>query len=282
MNPQTIGNNIRSLREEAGLTQTRLAEVLHVTFQTVSKWETGQSYPDVAMLPEIAGHFGVSLDHLFRDNSSAYKNKAQRLMSMYALNTDDMELYEKAHREFARMTDPDSSDHFCWAVLWELGMEYHRRQAEAHYIAAQDGSDKSRQQYILFLAHQDRREEALALAQIPADRILALQALKETEAAYREGLEALNATPNDPVLMDLMGDVCHKLGRDEEAETYWTRVLAQDPDFMDAAYACAELYLQREDTANAKVTLELIGSWNKEHGFTVENAWVRAKLQELE
>ena len=49
-----IGKNIRSLREERGLTQEELAQALFVTRQTVSNYETGRSRPDIEMLVRIA------------------------------------------------------------------------------------------------------------------------------------------------------------------------------------------------------------------------------------
>ena len=60
-----MGKEIRRLRIDRGLTQEALASALHVTAQTVSKWECGTSFPDVQMLPEIAVFFGVSIDRLF-------------------------------------------------------------------------------------------------------------------------------------------------------------------------------------------------------------------------
>ena len=60
-----MGKEIRRLRTDRGLTQEALASALHVTAQTVSKWECGTSFPDVQMLPEIAVFFGVSIDRLF-------------------------------------------------------------------------------------------------------------------------------------------------------------------------------------------------------------------------
>ena len=60
-----MGKEIRRLRNARGLTQEALAAALHVTAQTVSKWECGNSIPDVQMLPEIAVFFGVSIDRLF-------------------------------------------------------------------------------------------------------------------------------------------------------------------------------------------------------------------------
>ena len=62
----TIGNNIKHLRTEAGLTQRVLAYKLQISIQAVSKWEQGKSYPDVTMLPQIAKIFSVSIDRLFQ------------------------------------------------------------------------------------------------------------------------------------------------------------------------------------------------------------------------
>ena len=60
-----MGKEIRRLRLDRGLTQEALAAALHVSAQTVSKWECGNSVPDVQLLPEIAVYFGVSIDQLF-------------------------------------------------------------------------------------------------------------------------------------------------------------------------------------------------------------------------
>lgn len=61
----TIGNMIAVLRKEKNMTQETLANALGVTNQAVSKWESEQSCPDIALLPAIADLFGVSLDYLF-------------------------------------------------------------------------------------------------------------------------------------------------------------------------------------------------------------------------
>lgn len=52
------------LREENGIAQIELAERLHVTRQTVSRWEGGKTEPDVDTLIAIAKIFGVSLDYV--------------------------------------------------------------------------------------------------------------------------------------------------------------------------------------------------------------------------
>ena len=60
----TIGETIKKLRKAKGMTQEELAEVIHVSYQAVSKWENGGS-PDLEMLPVLANTFGVTIDELF-------------------------------------------------------------------------------------------------------------------------------------------------------------------------------------------------------------------------
>lgn len=64
-----IGEIIKELRKAKGISQEALANVLGVTFQAVSKWETGVTAPDVVMIPAIASFFGVSIDELFDYNT---------------------------------------------------------------------------------------------------------------------------------------------------------------------------------------------------------------------
>jgi len=63
---QIIAKNISELRTSAGLTQLELAEKLNYSDKAVSKWERGESTPDVAVLTQIADLFGVPLDYLVR------------------------------------------------------------------------------------------------------------------------------------------------------------------------------------------------------------------------
>ena len=57
----SISNNIKRLRQQAGLTQDQLAEKLFVTRQTVSLWENGKTQPDIQTLERIAAVFQVDL-----------------------------------------------------------------------------------------------------------------------------------------------------------------------------------------------------------------------------
>lgn len=59
-----LGENIARYRKAQGLTQAALADILGVTFQAVSKWETGQTAPETGLLPPLADALDVSVDRL--------------------------------------------------------------------------------------------------------------------------------------------------------------------------------------------------------------------------
>lgn len=61
-----LGKRLQELRREKGLSQEALAERLGVTRQAVSKWETGESLPDVYRLAQLSELFGVTTDYLIK------------------------------------------------------------------------------------------------------------------------------------------------------------------------------------------------------------------------
>lgn len=100
-----FGENIKRLRKEKELTQETLADFLGVSFQTISKWERGENYPDITTLPTIASFFNVTIDDLLGVNKSLEKQKINEYLKLY----DDMKLkdlsltykkFQKAVKEF--------------------------------------------------------------------------------------------------------------------------------------------------------------------------------------
>ena len=59
-----LAENLTRLRHDKRITQERLADFLNVTKASVSKWETGQSLPDIVQLPKLAAYYDVSIDEL--------------------------------------------------------------------------------------------------------------------------------------------------------------------------------------------------------------------------
>ncbi len=73
-----LGEKIRALRKQKNISQEVLAEHLGISFQAVSKWENGDTLPDVAMIPAIAIFFDVSTDELFDFNRIETEQKIQK------------------------------------------------------------------------------------------------------------------------------------------------------------------------------------------------------------
>ena len=59
-----ISENLKELRKSKCNTQEELAEFLSVSKTAVSKWERGECYPDIELLPKISAYYGVSVDDL--------------------------------------------------------------------------------------------------------------------------------------------------------------------------------------------------------------------------
>ena len=98
-----FGQNLKKLRKERDLTQENIADFLGVSFQSVSKWERGESYPDITMLPVIASFFKVSVDELLGVNEAENEEKIQKYLYDAGCLTDHKAAYEimkKAVAEF--------------------------------------------------------------------------------------------------------------------------------------------------------------------------------------
>ena len=70
----TVAKNIAELRQSAGMTQMELAEKLNYSDKAVSKWERGESLPDVSVLCEISRLFGVTVDRLITDSDDIVRD----------------------------------------------------------------------------------------------------------------------------------------------------------------------------------------------------------------
>lgn len=71
-----IAKNIAELRKKNGMTQAEFAEKLNYSDKAISKWERGESVPDIATLKQIAEMFGVTIDYLLEEDHT----KADALM----------------------------------------------------------------------------------------------------------------------------------------------------------------------------------------------------------
>lgn len=89
MDQMKIGNFLKELRKEKGITQAQLAETLNVSARTVSRWETGSNMPDISILVDIADYYDISIPDIINgERKSEIMNEEERkiakTMSDYA------------------------------------------------------------------------------------------------------------------------------------------------------------------------------------------------------
>jgi len=84
-----FNEKFKQLRRARDLTQEQVAEIFHVSPQSVSRWETGVNYPDIGLLPHIAGFFKVMVDELLgteeilgEQKAKAYKVELRQLLNV--------------------------------------------------------------------------------------------------------------------------------------------------------------------------------------------------------
>ena len=78
-----ISKTLKYLRQKNEKTQDELAEFLGITSQAVSKWERCEGYPDITLLPRIAGFFHVSVDTLLGVDEIARQNRIDEITAEY-------------------------------------------------------------------------------------------------------------------------------------------------------------------------------------------------------
>ena len=62
VNDNNLAEKIAKLRKEKGMTKSQLAEMINVSNKTISRWETGEGYPEITLLMPLAKALGVTTD----------------------------------------------------------------------------------------------------------------------------------------------------------------------------------------------------------------------------
>ena len=85
MDQERIGKFIKEIRKKNNLTQKDLADKYNVTYQAVSKWETGKNMPDISILKEICKDYNKDINELLTDKKISQKNKSKILFGIITL-----------------------------------------------------------------------------------------------------------------------------------------------------------------------------------------------------
>ncbi|MCL1951897.1 MAG: helix-turn-helix domain-containing protein [Oscillospiraceae bacterium] len=291
-----IGENIKNLRGELGLTQEQLAGRLHCTAQAVSKWENGATAPDIAMLPLIAQALGVGIDALFAPAKTPYRHRGQRLLSAYESNRGDEESYRAAKAEYEkRLPENDPRDVKSYAYLLELRAWEYLKRAEAGYKRAIAlGRPHFQRQLNLLLGKLGRAGEGVEasraiLQEHPDDAeahitlAYALHGARQYDAAWEAARAALERFPQNALLLCCAGDIRRDMGDYGRALDLWRQSYAANPEDMACAlYSIACHHYDQGNKEEGRAAWREVIDWLEVRGYECETAWPREMLAKLE
>lgn len=124
-----IDKQLRELRHKRGNTQEELANFLNISFQAVSKWERGESLPDISLLPKIAAFYNVSVDELLgvgeiRKQEKIHEYCVKGVELLRSGKTDEcIAMWREAYAEFPH--DMEVNVELMFAL-------YHKRDEKCH------------------------------------------------------------------------------------------------------------------------------------------------------
>ena len=288
---EILSLNLKRFRLAKKLTQEQAAEALHVGAQTISRWETGVTLPDVMKLPELARLYCVTMEDLFRDTTVAYENYAQRLASVYEAERTSQN-FMAAEREFQALVDRGAysmDDLRTFGIVYQFMMMDCRDKALAWFDRAiresaaldPDMCRRTKEQRLRLLSLIGRAQEGLRqqreqLEQSP-DReeswilmVVAELHCKEDSAALDLARRGLERFPESWELNSHASDASRQLGRYQEAMEYADRAIALRPDLADGKFCKAWCYeAQGDRQAVAQMYREIAQDFQGE-GFEIE------------
>ncbi len=143
-----LANKLKTLRKERNIQQEKLAAFLNVSVQAVSKWENGNTCPDISLLPDIARFYGITVDKLLQveliDEERLYNEYEQKAESLFKKLRfkEIIPLWQEAYykmpnnikvKEMLMSAYFDADKHKYQNEIIELGTEIYNSNAYAYY-----------------------------------------------------------------------------------------------------------------------------------------------------
>lgn len=120
-----IGKRIKELRRKRDLTQEKLADYLGVTYQSVSKWETGVTFPDLSLIVPLSRVLGVSTDELLGARETDDADKRAGIEDAYLEYWKNDNHEESYHMAVEAVRDyPNELKYLEWLATMEYILAY--------------------------------------------------------------------------------------------------------------------------------------------------------------
>lgn len=305
MNSTVFSENMKKFRLAKKYTQEEVAEKLSVTAQSVSRWECGNTLPDVLLLPEIAKLYGVMVDDLFKTQSVAYDNYAQRLSALYEVSNDP-EDFLRCRLEYQKlMKAGELSLYDKWQYAWihKAMMAFCKDEALKWFDKVlADKTDKNCLPYrraasmkMGMLFSMGKGEEILTDRQRAMDEaggnlderewfllIEAYENAHQYEKALAVCTEALQKFPDNWELCVSMGDIYYWMENYEESIVWLEKAGKIGTCFCDEKYDIALCYRKLGKFKEAYNVYLEIADIHRKNGYDVEAEQALGYAKEIE
>lgn len=243
----TMGENIRRLRRERNMTQEELAGLVGVSFQAVSKWETGAGLPDLGLVPRLARIFDVTTDELFAYDRTEREAEVERICQeasafRFSDPAKSRTILEEGLKEFPE--DEILQNNILYVIDYEKNPD--EMVLAASRLADRARQDDVRYDALRFLSYAYKVKGDLAAAEAALEQIPEIYFTKLEEVAHvLTGQRRFDAARSQKWIalgsaLEMMGILAEEYaaqGRTEDAATELARagaildILRPDGDF---------------------------------------------------
>lgn len=305
MNSTVFSENMKKYRLAKRFTQEEVAEKLCVTAQSVSRWECGITLPDVLLLPEIAKLYGIIVDDLFKKQSVAYENYAQRLSAVYEVSKDpeDFLRCRLEYQKLMRSGELSMRDKWDYAWLHKAMMYFCMAEALKWFDEVlSDKSDKDSLPYRRaasmkmemlfsmgegekFLEEQQRKIDGAGEDVDEREWLLLIEAYehaKQFEKALSVFEEAVQKYPDNWEMYFLAGIIYMDFENYGEAIECFEKAEKIGTYFCDGKYEIANCYQKLEKYNEAYQIYLEIADIHRKNGYDVEAEQALGYAKEIE
>jgi len=295
-----FSQNLKRFRVAKNMTQEQAGNILGVSAQTISRWECSITLPDVGTLPQIARLYGVTIDDLYKENSTAYEHYASRLFSVFEASSkpEDFLAADQEYRKLLNEGNYTTEDLRSYGILQQYMMLDCKKRSLSMFdrVLAQgpevDGETywRTKRQKISFYAQIGKAEESVKeqLQVISEDStevnnwICLLAALYSAEH-YQEAAQWLEKAvlrfPDNACLCIYGGDISKAMKKYDDAFAYWDKAITLDASFCDALYSKGFCYEELGEYVKAYEIWCQISKQLEEQGLIYEAEFPRHLAQ---
>lgn len=229
-----LSENIKRYRLMKEMTQTQLAAVFNVSEQAVSRWENGNTYPDITLLPAIADYFGISIDELMGMETYKDEKTIDSILQTVKENERKGQISENV------------------TLLWDAAQKYPTNYNILLYLAGQlnfeyctdEKKSKANHEKVIDIVNRIESEcnDRMICNYAINEKIIALREIDRIEEAVKIAEEQPNIwnSSNFRLLELYKGDDLYTHCRNTEMQfaqaMYWTILKYADLDFENDSF----------------------------------------------